>query len=138
MKYIITKDLGIYTFYDDVDVNKYVNIKDNILKQADTPEELCDGFAYWDTNAIPKPCYRKEESLRFLLDRYDILIDESAPCNKYQSYYKEEENFVEIAKGLWLDTDKVKNGVYGGIWVKDEGFIFIMKMNEKMEMELLK
>ena len=73
--------------------------KDDILKQADTIEELCDEFVYCDKD--DKPYVIK-----------DLELNKS---------------FLENRK-----QDKI----YGAIWT-DKGLIYIAKMNDRGELELL-
>ena len=115
MKYIRTKD-GIYEVvgFDDeciipsllIKVKKDCCIerithccKDDILKEASTPEELCDEFV------LPK--FREV----FAIDVF--------------------------SKQICINHIKCGNGdVYGAIWT-ERGLIYVAKMNEKGELELI-
>ena len=113
MKYIRTKD-GIWLFggtHDkgNVVIGKkheydfgYCFSKADILKQADTIEELCDEFVVY------KNTYN-----------YDI----------WHSLISDDKKAVMIA---------LKDGfeIYGAIWT-DKGLIYVAKINEKGELELL-
>ena len=77
--------------------------KKDILKQADTIEELCDGLVIVPKNKKLFPFSRR-------LDDYDFI-----PL---------QQEFVEA--------------VYGAIYIEDKGIIFVAKMNDKGELELLK
>ena len=116
MKYIRTKNGHIYEvlkYYMQVDlpstklrvenVNKgwhVVIYKTQIIKQANTIEELCDEF---------------------------VLISED--------YYELREDFERAKRGVEIGI--CKGGIiYGAIWT-DKGLIYVAKMNEKGELELL-
>ena len=80
--------------------------KDDIIKQADTIEELCDEFVYngWlYQNKIVDNC----------------LIENS---------FDEET--------IPIDDEMISNGIYGAIWTS-KGLIYVAKMNENGELELL-
>ena len=74
---------------------------ENIIKQADTIEELCDEFVYSD-NDFKNVIYGSLEPIRILIKLLSRI------------------NFQ----------------VYGAIWT-DKGLIYVAKMNEKGELELL-
>ena len=107
MKYIRTKDGRIVEYQSDFYKTDIVCgkdgfiFKDDILKQADTIEELCDEFVWIDTenNHNIKP---------------------------------------KTGDGLWCLCCDYKNGqnIYGAIWT-DKGLIYVAKMNDKGELELL-
>lgn len=107
MKYIRTKD-GIYEVVDTYEVSYVIGYtedgfekkvyKEDIIKQADTIEELCDEFVY---------CYRDDMS---------ILANE------------------EQIKQIIL-VGRIQD-VRGAIWT-DKGLIFVAKMNDKGELELI-
>ena len=82
-----------YEYYKPVCTNIH---KDEIIKQADTIEELCDEFVY--------------------------------QIGEYH-YYNDD---LEIAKGLTDDISKI----YGAIWT-NKGLIYVAKLNDKGELELL-
>ena len=92
MKYIRTKD-GIY--YNQA---YFYSHKEEIIKQADTIEELCDEFVI-------------KIKTGYLITYYNKVL---------------------------LTQDANKNGadVYGAIWT-DKGLIYVAKMNEKGELELI-
>ena len=128
MKYVRTKD-GIYSLNakveyqcwsrDGVDyvalapksesaLSQLIN-KDNILKQANTIEQLCDEFVVWEENyknPISCPLTEKEQYERI---KRTILLG--------------------IFRGTkcWLKL---------AIWT-DKGLIYVAKMNGKGELELL-
>ena len=104
MKYIRTKD-GKIIAEEQIDlaikISNVVNIFDEteILKQADTIEELCDEFVI----------VHKELNGNHTVHRYN-----------------------------WLGKSEheVGNEVYGAVWT-DKGLIYVAKMNDKGELELL-
>ena len=112
MKYIRTKDgiVGICTHEDNKNVRiKYHDnlgnhcplfSKEEILKQADTIEELCDEFI-------------------------GIYKDEEEIDDKEISYFLEN-----------LSRENYFKEIYGAIWT-DKGLIYVAKMNDKGELELL-
>lgn len=110
MKYIRTKD-GIYEYVDydneciiPMPIIKYKGrlthcAERDIIKQANTIEELCDEFVYSD-NVFKNVIYENYNALKILL--------------------KIRKNYI----------------VFGAIWT-DKGLIYVAKMNEKGELELL-
>lgn len=108
MVYYYDEDIGEHIEYDGKGGHSMDNwyLKD-IIKQADTIEELCDEFVY-----------------------------------KYKNpYYKEAQETYELVK-MSLEnmkaTMEMTSGAtfYGAIWT-DKGLIYVAKMNEKGELELL-
>lgn len=123
MSFIRTKD-GIYEVvgFDNECIipSKLVKVKTNgrerithccdtdIIKQADTIEELCDEFVQMYIN-IP--------SINPIVLTYDEDVEET--------------------KRQFLDKNhKPKFNIYGAIWT-DKGLIYVAKLNDKGEMELL-
>ena len=107
MRYIRTKD-GIYEVissncgweipvYANNDFGEKYIQEDDIIKQADTIEELCDEFVLLH-----------EDKTFSCQGDYDV-------CKEYYE------------NGFYL---------YGAIWT-DKGLIYVAKMNEKGELELL-
>jgi len=118
MKYIRTKN-GIYEVVEDNNKEwgkqivvkfpknlnmKLADVKDQILKQADTIEELCDGFY-----ATENSCWEKDY---YLFGNKDF------------------EYFKDFAKDF-------PNGFARGFIATDKGLLFVAKMNEKGELELI-
>ena len=110
MKYIRTKD-GIYEVViedDEIQLYQVKRHKDSIdykevIKQADTIEELCD---------------------------YYIVFDNEEHCSIARDYGDFLEIFYECQRHCWLGK------AYGAIKTS-RGLIYIAKMNEKGEWELL-
>lgn len=117
MKYIRTKDGKIidleswqYDKYNKCYFNKKYRLQDNvyqnliykqdIVKQADTIEELCDQFVLLDGNKV----------------------------------FQIANNRFSTIKDIWQLNKETY--VYGAIWT-DKGLIYVAKMNEKGELELL-
>jgi hypothetical protein len=100
MKYIRTKEKIYENILDDVLPNLEKIECQDILKQADTIEELCDCFVY---------------------GKCDYMELEEAQQEK--EFY--EENLQQDGQSI-----------YGAIWT-DIGLIYVAKMNEKGELELL-
>lgn len=90
--------------------DKYTIFENEILKQADTIEELCDEFVYEIlTGEIEEPMYR---------DIHKARIDIKTQLKIY------DDNMISVC------------AIYGAIWT-DKGLIYVAKMNEKGELELL-
>lgn len=77
-----------------------VEWKDDILKQADTIEELCDGFVFKDT-------------------------------------YSNELHFLDKNSGISLLGASLFEETLRGFIETDKGLIYVAKMNDKGELELL-
>ena len=116
-KYIRTKDNELYKYVTDFD--EYIIAakngiysesikKDNILDQADTIEELCDEFVMFCPNAARKK-----------IRVYNTMSSISL-------YFKRDKRW----NGNMVDK------VYGAIWT-DKGLIYVAKMNDKGELELI-
>ena len=85
------------------------------IKQADTIEELCDEFDWkWNEKEFPYSKTRQH-------DRYSVYGD-------LKRAIREEENY-----GKYLNQDYE---IYGAIWT-DKGLIYVAKMNDKGDLELL-
>ena len=136
MKYIRTKN-GIYdvanmsvaSIYDNgvfiknvsytkkIDDFTFLHIDEkDILKQADTIEELCDEvvIVYPDGSHSNSWCYNYDsfyDSLYGQIGSFNLPIKEN--LNEYNIYE-----------------------IYGAIWT-EKGLIYVAKMNEKGELELL-
>ena len=111
MKYIRTKDgimkidfeigtelpvmIGIHT--KECEVGEYRGVE--VIKQADTLEELCDEAVFFDNNN--KPHYKSQEG-----------------------------NIWYLGAGLYTGT--LRLGIF-----TDKGLIYVAKMNEKGELELI-
>lgn len=118
MKYIRTKDGRITTLKNELVKECGIWVlggKNNILKQADTIEELCDEFDWkWNGKEFPYSTVRQHS-------RYSGYGD-------LKRAIREEENYEK-----YLNFDYQ---IFGAIWT-DKGLIYVAKMNEKEEMELL-
>ena len=114
MKYIRAKD-GIYELMPNIEQDCEVSFdnktiepayytintdwvaKKDVIKQADTIEELCDEF---------------------------VIVG------------KKKNKIKEITKVIYSKRQLINNVIYGAIWT-DKGLIYVAKMNEKGELELL-
>lgn len=98
----------------------WIEVED-IIKQSDSIEELCDEFVL-----IQK--VNNE-------NHYTILIPNEEDKGKELKYA-----YVRNAKNNWycsvIDYIKAKDIIYGAIWT-DKGLIYVAKMNDKGELELL-
>ena len=85
--------------------------KHAVIKQADTIEELCDEFVA-------------------MCDEYKKPF---AWSNHHKDYFKEVKQFYDF----WgKKNNKHLQFLYGAIWT-DKGLIYVAKMNEKGDLELL-
>lgn len=113
MKYIRTKNGEIHEFLEEGINNAIISTKGCVImkyaitKQADTIEELCDEFIH--NNQLLNPYYIDPKDTELIAFR-----------NRLEYEFKEK-NHKEI---------------YGAIWT-DKGLIYVAKMNEKGEFELL-
>ena len=85
---------------------KLADVKDQIIKQANTIEELCDEFVY------EKGCGA---------NRGKPMISKN--------------DFKSLSE-WYVDYGFKVNTVYGAIWT-DKGLIYVAKMNDKGELELI-
>lgn len=108
MKYIRTKD-GVYDWDRllGVSIEYFEDNPSEIVKQADSIEELCDKFVIF---------YNK--------NHYAISVIKS--MNTARMYHKRDKRY----NGNYVDK------VYGAIFT-DKGLIYVAKMNDKGELELL-
>ena len=121
MKYIRTKD-GIYSYEPthNIDVDGFVvqhNLtgwnkpltKEDIVKITDTIEELCDEFV------VDHPLFANN-------------------CKNLYHSFEKAKNGIKKRSG---DAHDLFNfSIYGAIWT-DKGLIYVAKMNDKGELELL-
>ena len=118
--YIRTKD-GVYDvegrkFYDALKRKHYITTKglaikeDDIIKQSDTIEELCDEFVLIE----PRGDGGEKYSLR---DKKSFIED-------YIGY-----EHIDIVLSYYT--------IYGAIWVQGKGLIYVAKMNENGVLELI-
>lgn len=110
--YIRTKNMIYQVECETFDKKGYfvgdygVIFKEQVIKQADTIEELCDEY---------------------------VVFDKEQPNGKLL-YYKGFENLKK--EFIDFEKDKEKVVVYGAIWT-DKGLIYVAKMNDKWELELI-
>lgn len=109
-KYIRTKD-GIEKVPNDY-ANKLVKCPNLVI--GDTIKELCDEFIFEDSDG---------HYLCNLCELTDVPISSKFDELKYWFYHSKEEQY------------KIRN-CYGAIWT-DKGLIYVAKLNDKGEFELL-
>lgn len=116
MKYIRTKETEYGCI---IDTEKYLKetgeeyyIPENEIIKADTIEELCNGFVIVGINN----------------DFYEDDIHKV-----YQDFIYARHVMVSLEKESRYDRDFA---IYGAIWT-DKGLIYVAKMNEKGELELI-
>jgi len=102
MKYIRTKDGRIVCC--DREQYHYIETHYEILKQADTIDELCNEFVV-----------------------IGIFENQIGCCCDTFEEAKEVKDYVELPQ---------EQIIYGAIWT-DKGLIYVAKMNDKGELELL-
>ena len=116
-----TKIKEIETKIDNKELFDYLaqfdNYKNDLIKVADTIEELCDEFV--DTSEL-----KTTNPGGWLYDEFDSK-------NKCLVYYAEDERRT-IPLNEFEDLSKI----YGAVWT-DKGLIYVAKMNDKGELELL-
>ena len=120
MKYIRTKDFGlewIHKLYSKQDENSNdynVVIPDRVKRYSNDYEG--------DYTIIPKKCvYKSADTIEELCDCFISTRDD---------YHDIWDNFYE-PRTLCSESD-----IYGAIWT-DKGLIYVAKMNEKGELELI-
>ena len=110
MRYIRTEN-GTIMSYDEntnkIDLPMILNYPNQILAQADTIEELCDRYVGISNN--------KQMIIKYEFDEY---------YDEYNDTYTKEELLA------------MYDVIYGAIWT-NKGLIYIAKMNDKGELELL-
>lgn len=100
-----------YRIYDHVEMVDRDIFEKDIIKQADTIEELCDTFV--------------DETENNLLDKF-FFYEENGDC------------FInEHDLTLIYDRDSVGARLLKGAIFTDKGLIYVAKMNDKGELELL-
>ena len=122
MKYIRTKDGRILEnkviinprvvqFYSDEEIENGIS-PNQVVKQADTIEELCDEFVLINSKI-------------WVLGGY----------NQFESKKDAEWDYKNAVR-LWKISKVPNKALYGAIWT-DRGLIYVAKMNDKGELELL-
>ena len=123
-KYIRTKEGNIYQrFFKDKSIrgvggsgccDKKLNpIGETIIKQADTIEELCDGF-WWENKMYDEPIF---------IPNYQLALD------RFNSWKQSDKA---------LNSNCLANiTIYGSIYIKGKGWFHVAKMNSNGELELL-
>lgn len=115
MKYIRTKD-GIYKYADYLGVHngKRYALMDNAqgdrITMCQEPEEL----------------YKVADTIEELCDEF-VMIDEE------NEHYIKQDNDIHHIRRKWAIGNYT---VYGAIWT-DKGLIYVAKMNDEGELELL-
>lgn len=104
---ITTRDFGIFVIDEKGNLIGRIDV-DEIIEQADTIEELCDLFV--------------------VIPLYDC--DCGIKAGKHYLVRKEE------IDGFKYSVKIKTSDLYGAIWI-DKGLIYVAKMNEKGELELL-
>lgn len=113
-------DDGTSDVYYKLKSDKLVN-RNNVIEQSDKLEELCDEFVRVNHYVISEPYL-----IRPLPRDWEAL-----PKNSYAIALQEVINDQIEMKNRGDDFD-----IYGTIWT-DKGLIYVAKMNNKGELELL-
>ena len=106
---------------------KYIRTKNRIYK---VESETCHKQGYYidryeEDVILKKQVIKRSENLEELCDRFVVIDKETKEVVNIVS-------FLEYAK-LWSSC---KYNIYGAIWT-DKGLIFVAKMNDKGELELI-
>ena len=112
---------------------KYIRTKDGVYKIYDTHNGATN---HWG--------YKVNEHLTLLLDEEDIKNGKSADtieelCDEYVYQHPTKPMIIRLPKKLTQEhLEDIKKGmiIYGAIWT-DKGLIYVAKMNDKGELELL-
>lgn len=111
MKYIRTDNTNfIYKFNDDADYMQYDNIKGHIVRVADTIEELCDGYMVYIECQFNKS---------LIFDNYKLDFERF----KYVLNWEKSKYLCDVIGYGFVKTDK--------------GLIYVAKLNDKGELELI-
>ena len=126
VKYIRTKDGRIFQNYDNLQIidNTLCNMQNGkvwlmlgeILKQANTIEELCDVFVYKNKIVEPPIINKEKPKYSYIL----VEIDDNTPFYTRRLTY----------------LNDLEETLYGAIWT-EWGLKYVAKMNDKGELELL-
>lgn len=107
MKYIRGKD-GIY------ELSKFGYAYPRNYKKADTIEELCDEFVCLEDHQLLRPCFTRFNDEGYTTQTYhEGILNAFRRGVNYKDFH-------------WI----------GAIWT-DKGLIYVAKMNDKGELELL-
>ena len=118
---------------------KYIRTKDSIYKATEINGMIVarGGVAYsCDIADVHFPIVFKEQDIVKQADTIEELCDEYVVnCSKDYEY---PEYYPKVCEYWLLDDYSQADGftVYGAIWT-DKGLIYVAKMNEKGELELL-
>ena len=112
---------------------KYIRTKDGIFKRYKNSTIIDNIFYYPDNGILPEyrrePILNQADTIEELCDEFVLVDTESKYCGI-------------LSKDKEIKFDKVNMGnaygrkFYGAIWT-DKGLIYVAKMNEKGELELL-
>ena len=117
--YVLTKDYKVIQPWELGGID--------YIKYAPTIEELCDAF-YVDTNYCYADDYDLLATKLWRLPTLDTMVQETK-----KQLYKDFPSIEDVYKYL---SQKVKYTLYGMVKT-DKGLIYIAKMNENNELELL-
>ena len=118
MKYIRTKDDKIFLIHEDLD-NKdlwYFERKEKTIVISCNPSDLG----------------KVADNVEELCDRFVIEYKQHNKQRILKTYIKAERNFL---RDKMYELNHIKK-LYGAIWT-DKGLIYVAKMNDKGELELL-
>lgn len=102
---------------------KYIRTKDGIHKHIENSEN-----DLW----FKKYVIKQADTIEELCDEFVVIIDKEP--NGYLIFNQCMNNFEKVIS-IHKNT-KNENTIYGAIWT-DKGLIYVAKMNEKGELELL-
>ena len=107
--------------------NMYIRTKDGRILDFDKLNEV----SKLSIDMAEEPI-READTIEELCDEF-VVFDKEQPNGKLL-YYKGFENLKK--EFIDFEKDKEKVVVYGGIWT-DKGLIYVAKMNDKGEFELI-
>ena len=114
--------------------NMYIRTKNRIYK---VESETCHKKGYYidryeEDVILKKQVIKQSENIEELCDEF-VVFDKEQPNGKllyYKGFEKLKKEFIDFEK------DKEKVVVYGSIWTS-KGLIFVAKMNDKGDLELI-
>ena len=128
MKYIRTKDGKIFNLMDLIKWNKNQGLVENEISFWNSayryPEKHKQG--------LKARILKQADTIEELCDEF-VVFDKEQPNGKLL-YYKGFENLKK--EFIDFEKDKEKVVVCGAIWT-DKGLIYVAKMNDKGELELI-
>ena len=105
---------------------KYIRTKDGIYERVMVVRQVCNG----NEVAVIRPDKVEFEPIINQADTIEEL------CDEFVDIYKYEKPDIALLNDIKFFESYKSHTVYGAIWT-DKGLIYVAKMNEKGELELL-